>query len=60
MENNPKVTKKEVEESFDGNICRCTGYRPILEAFKSIASDRNDVKQENYPDVEVSQSIEIF
>ncbi|MFE7187984.1 FAD binding domain-containing protein, partial [Streptomyces erythrochromogenes] len=33
-------TKAEIEALFDGNLCRCTGYRPILYGFKKeFASD---------------------
>ncbi|MEY2519259.1 MAG: hypothetical protein QOF24_1018, partial [Verrucomicrobiota bacterium] len=37
--NNPKATKKEIEDAFDGNLCRCTGYRAILTGMKTFASD---------------------
>eukprot|EP00049_Salpingoeca_infusionum_P018412 m.357132 g.357132 ORF g.357132 m.357132 type:complete len:1353 (+) comp17719_c0_seq1:77-4135(+) len=40
LRNNPKPTTAEIEANFDGNLCRCTGYRPILTAFKGFASDK--------------------
>lgn len=37
--NHPKATKKEIEQAFDGNLCRCTGYRSILTGMKTFASN---------------------
>ncbi|RKO85753.1 hypothetical protein BDK51DRAFT_17584, partial [Blyttiomyces helicus] len=37
MKKNPHADEHVIEDAFDGNLCRCTGYRPILEGAKKVS-----------------------
>lgn len=39
LQQNPDATQQDIEDSFGGNLCRCTGYRPILHAMRTLAKD---------------------
>ncbi|KAJ8291157.1 hypothetical protein GJAV_G00022040 [Gymnothorax javanicus] len=39
LRNSPHPSMQEIEETFQGNLCRCTGYRPILEGYRTFARD---------------------
>jgi aerobic-type carbon monoxide dehydrogenase small subunit (CoxS/CutS family) len=34
----PRATEVEVREALSGNLCRCTGYRGIVQAALSLAA----------------------
>lgn len=44
LRNDPDPSELEVEEAFDGNLCRCTGYRPILDAAQSFSASKTCAK----------------
>nr|WP_245499732.1 (2Fe-2S)-binding protein [Tepidamorphus gemmatus] len=40
LERNPRPTRDEVIEAIGGNICRCTGYEPIIAAILDVSQGR--------------------
>jgi len=39
LDNNPHPTMNEIKEALSGNLCRCTGYLPILEAIQKATKE---------------------
>jgi carbon-monoxide dehydrogenase small subunit len=37
LDHNPHPTREEIVEALAGNVCRCTGYVPIVEAIQEVA-----------------------
>uniref|UniRef100_A0A1I8JBK2 Xanthine dehydrogenase n=1 Tax=Macrostomum lignano TaxID=282301 RepID=A0A1I8JBK2_9PLAT len=38
LRNHPQPTERQIDDSLQGNLCRCTGYRPILQGLRTFAS----------------------
>ncbi|KAG5679790.1 hypothetical protein PVAND_009328 [Polypedilum vanderplanki] len=39
LENSSKPSMKELEIAMQGNLCRCTGYRPIIEGYRTFTKE---------------------
>ncbi len=40
LERNPHPTEEDVKEAIEGNFCRCTGYKQIVEAIMEVAEGK--------------------
>ncbi|MGW0952303.1 2Fe-2S iron-sulfur cluster-binding protein [Streptomyces sp. NPDC002545] len=40
LEGNPDPTELETRQALCGNLCRCTGYRGVLQAVKEVVTER--------------------
>jgi aerobic-type carbon monoxide dehydrogenase small subunit (CoxS/CutS family) len=47
LKTNPDPTEEEIVEYLDGNICRCTGYRPIIDAVLDAARRMREASDAN-------------
>ena len=52
LQEHPQPSQLEIEKIIDGNICRCTGYRPILDTLKQFAADTSGKTQSLLQDIE--------
>ncbi|MEM7216110.1 MAG: xanthine dehydrogenase small subunit [Pseudomonadota bacterium] len=57
---NPNPSEREAEESLQGNLCRCTGYEPIIRATQQISGDpaKDPLVAERTATVEKLQSLD--
>lgn len=45
LERDANPSRSEVEEAISGNICRCTGYEPIIDAILNVAGEMRRTNQ---------------
>uniref|UniRef100_A0A3B4BDJ8 2Fe-2S ferredoxin-type domain-containing protein n=1 Tax=Periophthalmus magnuspinnatus TaxID=409849 RepID=A0A3B4BDJ8_9GOBI len=41
LRNKPQPNMEDIREALAGNLCRCTGYRPIIDGFKTFCDSQS-------------------
>lgn len=44
LRRNPQPSRGEIREAISGNLCRCTGYKQIVDAIEATAEQRRQKK----------------
>lgn len=44
LDTNPRPSREDVVDAISGNICRCTGYEPIINAILTAAAEKSSAK----------------
>ncbi len=47
LDKNPNPSEEEIKDAIAGNLCRCTGYKQIIEAVKETAKELQTKWQKN-------------
>ncbi|MCP4882585.1 MAG: molybdopterin-dependent oxidoreductase, partial [Flavobacteriales bacterium] len=48
LKENPNPTRQEIEEGLSGNLCRCTGYKKIIDAIKEYSEEKSAIDSDKF------------
>ena len=48
LNSNKEINDDTINDAFSGNLCRCTGYSPIINAVKSVSKAQVKIKCKNF------------
>ena len=53
----PQPSRQQITDSLSGNLCRCTGYKPIIDAAAKACERQSELKIDDRADVPLLQEI---
>ncbi|MFI9822413.1 2Fe-2S iron-sulfur cluster-binding protein [Streptomyces sp. NPDC052013] len=56
LEGNPAPTELETRQALCGNLCRCSGYRGVVDAVKEVVAEREAHSASPEPDLEPDEA----
>lgn len=57
-ESTPGITERDAREALTGNLCRCTGYEPIIKAALDLTRGHGKRIEELYPSPPIAADLE--
>ena len=45
LDKNPNPSEANIKEALEGNLCRCTGYIPIINAVKAMSNNKAIIQE---------------
>ena len=57
VQTQPQPTRSEITDALSGNLCRCTGYKPIIEAASKACQQTSALKLDDDADLQCLKAI---
>ena len=58
VQTNPSPNRQQITDSLSGNLCRCTGYKPIIEAAEKACQRKAGLKLDDRADIGLLKDIQ--